>query len=472
MAIPLVGAALALGRGVLQVGRMATSKVSALAKRGPVKKPARRGTRPSGPPASRRGGGAPPSTPGPSNRMEAGRSTPLLDKMWIAQAGMDIADKIHDKLDGNLPSFTHTISVAVRGGPEADLRRVWYLCCAAAFGRYRNRVLGLQQVHLDATWDITGKACSITIGYTNSGMLAVAEKEFSKLFSVPTFDNPLAFIQRGPDQVTVGGNWPSFVATFAQMGSGILPSWINTVGQFIGGQLVYGPVLGPAIAIQRLYNLLNLQANIDSISTVRIPNEQWTVEARCGSRTPMALQLFGGTGRGLFRELPRINGTTTYLPWRRVLPDGQNSVISYGSTQTRSGAIPVLPDDGRLITTGEKLDPNVQHPRPQVDGIGRSSTLSLVAQALQTPCFLVASPPCPVAPLGSSGVEVYRPGEGTNLLGLNDSKIARVFQPSTDASTSSGFWGNLLGTISSALGFTNRGRDGYLPPTSVPNLRG
>lgn len=397
------------------------------------------------------------------------RQASLLDRVWIAESALNMAETIKSKFDGNLPSFAHTISVAVRGGPEADLRRIWYLCLSAAFGRYRNRALSVQQVQLEATWDITGKACSVTIGYSTSGLVDQVSRLASNTLALPTVATGIGLIQRGPDQVTVGGNWPAFMFTHTQRTN---VSQTATNISMIGGLL-----LNPVAAIPLLVTvprLLRLQDTSFQINTDTAGSDWTYQQGSCSSRAPLPLQIFGGSGGlrpDVFRELPRIRMLDTLLPWRRVLPNGQNTTVSFGSVQSFTGKIPVLPDDGRLITTGEKLDPRAQNPRPQLDGIGRSSAIQLVTQALQSPCFLVAPPPCAVAPLGSPGIRLYPAGQGTKLLGLNDDSITAAIQPSTDESTSGGFWGNASAIIAALTG-RFRGPDGYLePPEEIIDLR-
>jgi hypothetical protein len=67
------------------------------------------------------------------------------------------------------------------GGPNADLRRVWYLCVAAAFGRYRNRVgaTGAVEYQIECAWDVTGKSTMVTLGYTLSGISGNVGRELA-----------------------------------------------------------------------------------------------------------------------------------------------------------------------------------------------------------------------------------------------------------------------------------------------------
>jgi hypothetical protein len=77
------------------------------------------------------------------------------------------------------------------------------------------------------------------------------------------------------------------------------------------------------------------------------------------------------------------------------------------------GYIPVLPDEQRVITTGEKLDPRVQPPKPPVDGVSRGHLLTMVAASLASPGVLVEAPPNLLnntQRLASQGLFVRDPG--------------------------------------------------------------
>lgn len=379
-------------------------------------------------------------------------------RLFAVDLATGMMGKLYAKVSGLMPAFSHAISVSIRGGPEADLRRIWYLCLAAAFGRYRNRVLGVQQVHLDATWDITGKACSVTIGYVNNGFIDRLSEFTSESKVFPIEGSALGFLQRGPDQVTIGGNWPDFALTLTQQSFSVFGVRVR------GGALAAGRAfVGTAAEIAKL---LKLQSDVSRINTNPLAGDNWAVVIGTCGTAPLLLQVFAGSGSqqpDVFRELPRINGALTYLPWRRVWPNGQLGLIGLGSTQSLRIA-PNLPDDGRLITTGEKLDPRVQHPRPQIDGVGRSSTMALVSQALNQPCFIAAAPPCPVIPLGSPGLRVYPAGQGDDTLGLNDEKIVRAIAKDRDYNTLAAKVGRFFRR--------SKSRDGYPTlPTFMPDLR-
>lgn len=391
----------------------------------------------------------------------------IYDHAWAVNAADEMLDRMLSRIDSKFGVFVHTINVTVQGGPQASLRRVWYLCLAAAFGRLRNRVQGVQAANIDATWDITGKACSVTLGYQNSGaiggVLAGA--------GVKTTYSPLGPFQRGPDQITVGGSWPSFLTAFNIQSVSENVSTLNVVG----GVLL--PVTGAPLAVLgQLGNYIagNGGASVTNIggSAAVVPRPLYPPVFEIeGTQVPdqliKFLQSYGPGPKGnLFVELPKGtgNGTTEFLPWARVLPLGRTVSGPYGSFKNGFTQLPTLPDDGRVITTGQKTDPRVQNPRPPVDGKTRGSLVSLVAQFLGNPGILPKSPPTGYVPLSAPGVYIYDPGQGLEDESVSNNKFTAaaitsdldlpqvVPQPPTPADN----------------GF---GPDGYLLQQVVPNVR-
>lgn len=381
------------------------------------------------------------------------------EKLWAAESASNLLDKLWATADGKCASFVHSISVAVRGGPEADLRRIWFLACAAAFGRYRNRAQGFPVSSLEATWDVTGKACSITLGYVLNG-------SFNSVGNATGItDSGLNVVQRGPDQVTVGGSWPTFSYTFAQstvsagrsIVGGLIKALVSVANPF--GTEVPGLVSVSngifAGVLQGITGAFGLSASA--------PIAPWTsVFYRCGSAAPIPLVLFTGSGKSTInpvRELPRQGGI--FLPWRRVMPG--NGGGDFGSTRSGAFRVPQLPDDGRLITTGEKRDPRVQNPKPQIDGLSRNSLVSLVSQTLQQPCLLPTPVPCSILQsAGSSGLQVYPPGNGLVGVEVDNSNLQRIVDLPTGAA----------GSVSTASLPAGVGPDGYPSlPATVVNFR-
>ena len=376
--------------------------------------------------------------PHPGDR---GRFEPINQGLWAFQSSGDLAEKLFGFAEGVLPHFSHTISVAARGGPESDLRRIWYLCCAAAFGRYRNRAFGVQGAVFEATWDVTGKACSVTIGYRNNGLLGAASTDASA--------SGLGLLQRGPDQVTLGASWPRFLWTDNQI--------VAAPTAVIGGGIRVAGVIGPAPLPTVDFN---------RYITTASPFAAWSVVlATCSPGAGWPLAPFGGTGKNyinILREIPRAGVAF----WRRVMPTGiGGSAALTGSIRVAGVGVPMLPDDGRIITTGEKRDPRVQNPKPQLDGLSRNSLVSLVSQALQNPCILPTQVPCSSVipqPLGSPGVYLYPPGFGVDS--RPDDNVA--LQP-LDTFSAARF--NSAGSSIPNLAI---GPDGYpTPPSTAPNLR-
>lgn len=367
-----------------------------------------------------------PSEPS-ENESPARRQSTLADKLWTASQAWDLAERAWNLADKQFPQFSHSISVSVKGGPEADLRRVWYLCVSAAFGRYRNRSIGVQKAMFRAVWDVTGKTCSCTISYQDSGLLSAATRALDPGDDI---NSGLLLIQQGPDQVTVGGNWPGFLWTVGQTASA-------TLSGVVGGVLATIPGFG------------FVPAFINRITTPIAPGTfgRWALLLALGTREPpysllgpsgwtkvrdceqpfefVSLMQSGWGTVDVLKEMPRAGHGNIALPWRRVYPVAAGSSILFGSNVSNIlGVVPVLPDDGRVITTGEKRDARCQPPRPQLDGISRNSLVQLVAQSIQEPCYVPQAPPCQPE-VGREGIRLYPAGTGTRDTALNAGQITR-----------------------------------------------
>ena len=397
-----------------------------------------------------------------------------LEKLWARQTALDLFTRYTGASPQDwLNSQTHAISVAVKGGPEADLRRTWYLCLAILFGRYRNSgVRTIQGGMFEAEWDITGKAVSASLVYSTSGTGGLAAGSLR------------AHVQRGPDQVTVGGSWPAMFTTLSQTAAPVinaLPALADWGVFGLSGMLVsrLTPGFQPPKAATEI---------VITPTTGTLHASPWILasgEVGCNPAAAPSVKIirFGGfNGRiaSVYREIPRSGdgGNTIRLPWRRVVPDAMRDA-SYSTQGTglfspSSVQLPALPDDGRLITTGEKYDPRVQNPRPPIDGVSRGSLVALVAQALNQPCFLTAAPPCGLVPLGTNaeapGLRVYPAGQGGKITVKNG-----VFQ-SVEQAQIDALPGVLLGQEGSPqFEPATRGPDGYIIPREInyiPNVRG
>lgn len=323
-----------------------------------------------------------------------------LNKLWAYDSQWSIASRLTGLIGDNTPSFIHAINVSVIGGPQADLRRVWFLACAAAFGRYRNRVKGVGQANLDAVWDVTGKSVSVSIAYINSGFSNVLANVF-RSGATPLIGGPALllgvvnilgggfttgpgrtavagtgrtqlsatqFIQVGPDQVTVGGGWPDFM----QQGSSPNPA--------------------------------------------TIPADLPPQDEMCEADRGRVLKFGKNPAVDVTGEVPIRKSGDLLVPWGRVGPVGLNTVHpaatrGFSSNLLILGNRIALPDDGRLITTGEKLDPRVQPPKPVIDGKSRMSVVAAIHAALHAPCYAPESVGCSVQPLYTPGLRVYPAGK-------------------------------------------------------------
>ena len=120
------------------------------------------------------------------------------NKLFGLQIGWDLFDRAMSKVNANAPTFTHSITVSCQGGPLADLRRVYYLALAAAFGRWSNGVAGELKgstTSMVAHIDVTGKAVAVNISYTTlAADMALAAGKRANFWRI-TFSPLIRFIK-------------------------------------------------------------------------------------------------------------------------------------------------------------------------------------------------------------------------------------------------------------------------------------
>lgn len=295
-----------------------------------------------------------PSGPPPANSLPSDAYGKALNRLWVLREALSLKTT----LDDQLPTFQHTIAVSVVGGPKAKLERIWALALSTAFGRYRQAgVTGVQSAELEGTWDITGKSVQVVLTYANSGMIGLGSSVLRQLANQPAATAALGgaaavgaglslggratseFIISGPTQETVGGNtlaWLEAENVLAAAATGAILG--ATGGYIIGGILSKLSVAAAAFGAA-----INL---------------------------PRTLSTLGAVSLG-------AQGAAT---------------VSAGNALRRS--LYPLPDTGRIITTAEKFDPNLQPPAPSGDGLSRTFPfIALVSNALTEPCYLPGSPP-------------------------------------------------------------------------------
>lgn len=342
----------------------------------------------------------PPPSPGVMGTLKGG-----LNVAWAWGAAFDLLERAATSTWSHMPIFTHAVTVGVSGGPAADLRRVWYLTCAIAFGRaLRSPAIRGGTATMQASWNVSEKACQIELVYqvaktqysedapraTESTLLArLARWTLGTVTgaggtalaaglplgrppgggALSPKDSPLSFVQQGPDQITVGAGWPQFLMRHDQ---------VNAVRN------------RPAPTTFRDL------APVDATYTV----------------TPLTRVNSAGSGVGaIFREHPIVDarGDASFYPFQIIQITGTGAPIFAGTAVDRRNA-PTLPDHGRVITTGEKSHPLVQSPRPCIDGATRSSLVTLVANELSDPCYLPPMAPTGPVPLFSTGYQLYPAG--------------------------------------------------------------
>lgn len=391
------------------------------------------------------------SRPDPANPTVHLDQKDALTRLWTWDAASNLLEKMTGFFKGNLPNFAHAIVVTCEGGPQADLRRVYYLALAAAFGKYRDGLRGsIGESTLNCTWDITGKAVQIEIGYTAS---AFVEGARAVVRNVTGGDSALRVITQGPTQVTVGGGWPTFLTnTFGQNSTTGLGKW-----SVLGGALA-GGALAAIVKTERAKVVIGSDQPAAPVKSGASPD---LTAVPCGGDPVAGTVATGSTVVDIYKELSRPGGSgETLHPWGKIVP-GTDNATDYGSVVTDKFPLPGLPDRGRVITTGEKNDPRVQPPRPSLDGSTRSSLLSLVAQALSSPCFLPAPPPCTSVPALSTGVF---PSFNVYTQTMNG-KVVVVTEPDLGTAPGNGFFGR--------IGRALFGPDGYRrPKVASPNVKG
>lgn len=266
--------------------------------------------------------------------------------------------RLAQQVESNLPYFAHSISVSVVGGPKADLQRIWALCLSTAFGRYRQAGLqGFQSADLDAVWDVTGKACQVQMSYVNSGFIGVA----------------LNVAAKGTSALGIGAR--------------------TSTGDFLVNGPTQETVGGKAAA------WINADLILGAVSAGGAAG--YVAGAFIGGRFLGDARLGGAVGAagGAIQAYAAAKATA----------------LASGYDAERQ-----LPDSGRIITTANKVNPNLQPPKPPGDNFSRTFPyVALVANALSNPGYLPAAPPLPDR---TEPVPVYVPL--TDTVGQTNSRLA------------------------------------------------
>ena len=368
------------------------------------------------------------------------------------QRAADEAGRVHDRNDrvidmlnqstGALEKsqnyFSHAITVTVQGGPKASLRRCWFLCVAAVFGRRARAVEAVWGETMNAQWDITGKSVTCTLAYTTGSM--------NDPWTNFDTQHPGAMLQRGPDQVTIGGGWSRAYMTLNQQTMSFfgLNKGLDRA-RMVGGQLVFDPTtplnsLPGELTDPTTLNKLGVApgavytTSVGQLYAVSLDPaagaEGWRIDkppVDALQPRPIALvQPFTvvQTNNALSEMPVRITGSSTEaLPYQAHKPESAGPGLVYVFRGGDTGIVPRLPDDGRVITTGEKLDRRVQPPRPPVDGTSRGHLLVMVAAALSSPGQLVPAPPNypdNTESLAAEGLFMWPPNRQWQLFATSD----------------------------------------------------
>ncbi len=366
-----------------------------------------------------------------------------MGDVWQVTGRLDLLKRAIDLVTDSMPAVTHSILVEVIGGPRADIRRIWYLAVSAALGRYRTGIrTTLSPLSIAAMWDITGKAVSIELVYQNNKLtdLAISPLTVGLIpgvagigaapyrFNDPTL-GPIQFLMRGPEQVTVGAGWDSMLRADPRFAA-------------------------PVERVPIVRNIRTPPAWLARLSGAPTYCLSGTSARGSGVQRSGIVEL-AGTGPNAvnpLREFPVIAGSRTGVslyPYR-VTFSATGGIPEPANTLVGLNTLPNLPDQNRIITTVEKLDVNIQPPKPPYDGHTRFGLLSLVAQALQNPCYLPSSPPCTNNTSGGSGRFIGN-------VGSPDPTIATLWDTQTKT-----------GSVSPLAPGT--GADGYTSPAILSNV--
>lgn len=357
----------------------------------------------------------------------------------LRQRNTDAILRMVSKVSDYNDSFTHSISVKVRGGPAADLRRVYYLALAAAFGRYSRAVsytIGTY-TEVSAHTDVSNKEVTVTIGYS-VGMWSQLFRGADRLVTTSNVGQQrirteFDVIYEGPDQVTIGSGWPTVLTGL--LGSKRYPA--GSGAAIKGGGVVSVPVADYETPPNAVWTPPAFGGLFGGTARLRFnvgANVKWVLtqpEVIRAIKVPIAplkpyVWSIDEFDTDVLRELPYFNPT---LKDRRVYLRDHTRADQPTFTQVRTTSdaeMPVLPDDGRLITTGETGNPLVQPPRPPVDGLARGSLVDMVKAALATPGYLPPLPPMTANYLATSGFHVYPPGILADAAARNQNR----FRPS------------------------------------------
>lgn len=328
----------------------------------------------------------------------------------LMYAGNQLLSGFQSVINAVTDDFTHIITVEVKGGPKANVKRIWQLAVSAAFGKYRQGVNGGGDLTISATWDTTGKAVAVQLQYTNKGFTSTAVNLVGA--GGQRFSGYEEFLRAGPSQELIGGDWDLWT-TFGkvprvQVEDGIwkklIRIWWNTVGP-------------------------------------------GAVNAMRQGEDPIVNNIINGAGV--------------------LIAEGPDRRIAAGAGKLEADFLDKLPlpDDGRVITTSAKQNPHVQPFQPNTDYL-----LALVSASLTDPCVLPVSPPTD-AMAGQvkfrTGYRVYAAGKGkTAPLKVNTITDAVDLTPNIIP-----IGIPIIAVPGNGVGGArfNTGVDGYAQPTAAQN---
>lgn len=243
-----------------------------------------------------------PRQPAAPTKVKVGGPIPIkLGRNWFNDLfAISTAAAAAHRIGQTMPCTIHEVTVSVVGGPESTIERIWQLCVATAFGKYRegpNFNLGMADVTYQAVWDLSAKAVAFRIISDSNGWGVAVDALLKPFLASPRQRNSsgLGYLLTGPSQETCGGLYPAVFSDVAR----------KTRPKVVGGMPV---------------------------------------------------------GRN------------------RAAPDADKVQVDFQKLGD-------LPDDGKMITSGYKYDPEFQPPSPMREE-NITDIVSLVSAAIKTPGYL------------------------------------------------------------------------------------
>lgn len=417
-----------------------------------------------------------------------GVSSLLGSQTSIASTMHSVLTRMGGLIEKYLPGLVATFSVEVAGCPDSDIRRLWYLCVSACVGRMNASSIGETGLARDFViqWDITGKKVTMIGIVSRTGLMnALIESSDDDGGGNADITGIETIVQEGPVQLTVGAGLPAIFKNAHQRAQKLVANQNRAAVTVVGGRLVTKEKTAREV-VPSSAKSFGWSPVVVYRSTV------YALSDRNGNYASYLPAVYSPPLRASpnhFREVPiRTPKGVLIIPFRSFSPEvhvrfvsgvtrlrsakegavqlATNSVVAalgdknsndagrplidrldgssiVGFLNTTSALLktyyinnrnntPVMPDDGRIITTPERRDPVVQPPKPIVDGISRNDVLRMISAFLASPGELVKTPTTAGIDdvnVFSDGRFIYPPGDSPHG-GISD--ISLLFREAVE----------------------------------------